>query len=373
MRIAKIGAGVCLVVFLLFALGCFSGLGLVRSSPDKRYITVVIPVDKPTRNNSDSDTQALQLCVYDLQTHELIPVFRADSLTISACQWSPDSQRLVFWESDSKADPLYLFDLPSRQLNRPPMEEVGPAIWSHDGSYLLVAHEATARRPLRLIWYQTSDWTKAHSVEMPTEISNVASFEWAHTLPDSPFSAIVHLGIARSENSPYYTSDKPKHDLYRVQGNTITPLTTTGDVKAFWVSPKEERLRWARVQSGRFLAVFERNLSTGAVKRVLLVESSTIPIYDGYAYRFSPDGERLAWEDEDGVAILTIPTREIHRIQAISLDESQKAHSSSQQSGWLDQPESGKMPTLGFDWQGNETLLMLRSDLEAYTFHRLQP
>jgi hypothetical protein len=88
-RVAQIGALVCLLVFGLFVLGCLSGIGWVRVSPDKRYVTVVVPVSEPV----DEDTE-WELRVLDLQTRATIPVrrFKMGQDWFAACQWSPDSQ-----------------------------------------------------------------------------------------------------------------------------------------------------------------------------------------------------------------------------------------------------------------------------------------
>jgi hypothetical protein len=244
-RVAQIGVLVCLLVFGLFVLGCLSGIGWVRVSPDRRYVTVVVPVSEPV----DEDTE-WELRVLDLQTHEMIPVRRFEGSFIAACQWSPDSQKLVFYCEEKGSDPLYLFDVTTRELKPLPIEEVGPAIWSSDGQYLLVAYPLSnassnaGKTRLRLNWHRTSDWSKVHSVELPA--SSIGSLlEWGYVLPDEPFSAIVHLDDG---------------NLYHVRDSVATPLTTTGDVRAFWISPQEKRLRWVRARPESFLAVFERRL-----------------------------------------------------------------------------------------------------------------
>jgi hypothetical protein len=350
-RVAQIGVLVCLLVFGLFVLGCLSGIGWVRVSPDRRYVTVVVPVSEPV----DEDTE-WELRVLDLQTRATIPVrrFKMGQDWIVACQWSPDSQKLVFYGEERGSDPLYLFDVATRELELLPIEEVGPAVWSPDGQYLLVAcpnaspNANTAR--LRLNWHRTSDWSKVHSVQLPA--SSIGSLlEWGYVLPDEPFSAIVHLGDG---------------NLYRVQDRVITPLTTTGDVKAFWISPQERRLRWVRARPESFLAVFERRLDTGAVKRLVLLESNDALVHQNSTYRFSPNGERLAWEAKDQVYILTISSREVRWLGGKSVQKAQRA---SHRENSIE--ISTEMPTLGFDWQNDDTLLILRADLEAYTFYRL--
>lgn len=206
-----------------------------------------------------------------------------------------------------------------------------------------------------LNWHRTTDWAKVHSVRAPAGISDVGSIDWARTFPDDAFKAIVHLG----------------NDLYRVQSTEITPLTTTGDVKAFWFSPQEHRVRWVRVQNRRFLAVFERNLATGVVKRLALLLPSMMPLPEGYEYRFSPNGERLAWDAGDYVIVLTIPTQQVRLIQAVDAKHSRRATQPQSESGFqISVPEA---PALGLDWQDNNTLLILRDELEVYTFVRLKP
>jgi hypothetical protein len=350
-RVAQIGVLVCLLVFGLFVLGCLSGIGLVRVSPDKRYVTVVVPVSEPV----DEDTE-WELRVLDLQTHEMIPVRRFEGSFIAACQWSPDSQKLVFYCEEKGSDPLYLFDVTTRELKPLPIEEVGPAIWSSDGQYLLVAYPLSnassnaGKTRLRLNWHRTSDWSKVHSVELPA--SSIGSLlEWGYVLPDEPFSAIVHLDDG---------------NLYHVRDSVATPLTTTGDVRAFWISPQEKRLRWVRARPESFLAVFERRLDTGAVKRLVLLEPNDALVHQNSAYRFSPNGECLAWEAEDQVYILTISSREVRWLGGKSVQKAQRA---SHRENSIE--ISTEMPTLGFDWQNDDTLLILRADLEAYTFYRL--
>jgi hypothetical protein len=350
-RVAQIGVLVCLLVFGLFVLGCLSGIGWVRVSPDRRYVTVVVPVSEPV----DEDTE-WELRVLDLQTHEMIPVRRFEGSFIAACQWSPDSQKLVFYCEEKGSDPLYLFDVTTRELKPLPIEEVGPAIWSSDGQYLLVAYPLSnassnaGKTRLRLNWHRTSDWSKVHSVELPA--SSIGSLlEWGYVLPDEPFSAIVHLDDG---------------NLYHVRDSVATPLTTTGDVRAFWISPQEKRLRWVRARPESFLAVFERRLDTGAVKRLVLLEPNDARVHQNSAYRFSPNGECLAWEAEDQVYILTISSREVRWLGGKSVQKAQRA---SHRENSIE--ISTEMPTLGFDWQNDDTLLILRADLEAYTFYRL--
>jgi hypothetical protein len=350
-RVAQIGVLVCLLVFGLFVLGCLSGIGWVRVSPDKHYVTVVVPVSEPV----DEDTE-WELRVLDLQTHEMIPVRRLEGSFIAACQWSPDSQKLVFYCEEKGSDPLYLFDVTTRELKPLPIEEVGPAIWSSDGQYLLVAYPLSnassnaGKTRLRLNWHRTSDWSKVHSVELPA--STIGSLlEWGYVLPDEPFSAIVHLDDG---------------NLYHVRDSVATPLTTTGDVRAFWISPQEKRLRWVRARPESFLAVFERRLDTGAVKRLVLLEPNDARVHQNSAYRFSPNGECLAWEAEDQVYILTISSREVRWLGGKSVQKAQRA---SHRENSIE--ISTEMPTLGFDWQNDDTLLILRADLEAYTFYRL--
>jgi dipeptidyl aminopeptidase/acylaminoacyl peptidase len=358
-RVAQIGALVCLLVFGLFVLGCLSGIGWVRVSPDKRYVTVVVPVSEPV----DEDTE-WELRVLDLQTRATIPVrrFKMGQDWFAACQWSPDSQKLVFYGEERGSDPLYLFDVATRELELLPIEEVGPAVWSPDGQYLLVACRSNDASPnanetrLRLNWHRTSDWSKVHSVELPA--SSIGSLlEWGYVLPDEPFSAIVHLDDG---------------NLYRVRDRVITPLTTTGDVKAFWISPQERRLRWVRARPESFLAVFERRLDTGAVKRLVLLEPNDALVHQNSAYRFSPNGERLAWEAEEQVLILTIPNKEVRWLGRKLIQKAQKASPRRDSVEiFTDVEIFTEMPTLGFDWQNDDTLLILRADLEAYTFYRL--
>jgi dipeptidyl aminopeptidase/acylaminoacyl peptidase len=241
----------------------------------------------------------------------------------------------MFYANKDKKESLYMFDIASRKLTRLPIKELGVAAWSHDGEHLLVSHTLQRSRRTRLIWYRTSDWTKAHSVLLPRETMTV---NWAQSLPHVPFGAVVLL------------SDR---NLYLVQGSTIQQLTTTGDVVAFRVFPKEKRLRWVRYREGIFLAVFERNLTTMAVKRRMRIDLSP---FSGMilACRFSPNGERLAWEEGTGIFVVTIATQQIHCLISFSPSESETV-------------------SAGFDWYGDDTLLILNNKLEILTFTIQQP
>jgi hypothetical protein len=127
-------------------------------------------------------------------------------------------------------------------------------------------------------------------------------------------------------------------------------------------------LRWVRARPESFLAVFERRLDTGAVKRLVLLEPNDALVHQNSAYRFSPNGERLAWEAEEQVLILTIPNKEIRWVGSKSVQKAQKAL---HQENRIRIEISTEISTLGFDWQNDDTLLILRADLEAYTFYRL--
>jgi hypothetical protein len=98
----------------------------------------------------------------------------------------------------------------------------------------------------------------------------------------------------------------------------------------------------------------------------VLLEPNDALVHQNSAYRFSPNGERLAWEAEDQVYILTISSREVRWLGGKSVQKAQRA---SHRENSIE--ISTEMPTLGFDWQNDDTLLILRADLEAYTFYRL--
>jgi hypothetical protein len=98
----------------------------------------------------------------------------------------------------------------------------------------------------------------------------------------------------------------------------------------------------------------------------VLLEPNDARVHQNSAYRFSPNGECLAWEAKDQVYILTISSREVRWLGGKSVQKAQRA---SHRENSIE--ISTEMPTLGFDWQNDDTLLILRADLEAYTFYRL--
>jgi hypothetical protein len=354
-------------MFALFLVGC-SGLGWLRVSPDGRYTTVVVPVPKASEGgNQQTEEGELELRLYELQTGDTIPLtrFDLDNKMVVGCQWSPDSTRLTFLvgtQSDSSSEfqlQIHLFDMASRELTTLPMEAAGPAIWSRDGWYLLVASRPSAGSHGAIHWYRVDDWSLAHTLKLPRtlkldEDNIVGSYlEWGVSLSDNPFTAIVHLSDG---------------NLYRIQQHTLTALTTTGDVRGFWVAADGSRLRWVRMQEGEFLAVFERNLTTMAVRRLILVPSETVPLKNFLACRFSPSGELLAWADSRGLHGLHI-RRAI--LRTFALKDTSPSRDSHQGIKVADDPA---VMLFGFDWRGDEMLVVQWGGiLDAYTFRSLLP
>jgi hypothetical protein len=133
-------------------------------------------------------------------------------------------------------------------------------------------------------------------------------------------------------------------------------------------------LRWARVQPGKFLAVFERPLQGGAPRRIALVPYATIPgdaqVYEETFYRFSPDGQRLAWCTDYGVSVLEIATGVIRTLHAHKPKAADKT-------GTDDESRIFKFELkgrfhIGFDWRDAETLVIQRGEqLELHTVGRL--
>lgn len=355
MRIAQTGIALCLSGLALLLLGC-SGMGWVSVSPDGKYVTFVGSVP-----DQEDDRKELDLRLYNLQTGEStsLIVLDLENRWIGSCQWSPDSRKIVFSVIDDvKSEQkmrLYMYDLSTQQFAALPIEDAGTACWSADGRYLLAAcitGAPTVKPQLYLNWHRVSDWNRVHSVAMPKGLQHASLLQWAVGLTDEQFHSFVHLA----------TQLGTEGNLYRVRGNNIKPLTTTGDVTTFWVAPAGDRMRWARAKPGRFIAVFERDLTTDEVRRLRLLDSSEESIAEGYAYRFSPGGVRLAWHQATGVYLLDISTGELLRIVSsfpVPKDGSIK----------LIQDWDG---VVGFDWRDDDTLIVQRSNrLDVHTMRDL--
>ncbi|MDM7461142.1 MAG: hypothetical protein P3X24_005765, partial [bacterium] len=150
-------------------------------------------------------------------------------------------------------------------------------------------------------------------------------------------------------------------------GGQMVPFTTTHDVLAFWVDATNTVVRWARVKHQGYLAVFERSVYGGAPKRLVLIPHAEVPVsaevHKTY-FRFSPNGDKLAWYNPEGLYVLDIPNGAVRRLTAMSGREAR--------GGVLQQFEDDS--SVGFDWRGNETLVIQRGlDLETLSVRSLKP
>jgi hypothetical protein len=165
---------------------------------------------------------------------------------------------------------------------------------------------------------------------------------------------VIHLGAAEFlDTKSWWGPQVRRGNLYLLRGAQLIPLTTTGDVQAFWVDKSGVVVRWARVEHEKFLAVFERPLQGGAPRRLSLIPNKTLSANarpDETYYRFSPDGQRLAWYTDEGFYVLDIATGVIHTLNAYAPKVVKQ--------GALQ--KMGLASLLGFDWRDAETLVIQR-------------
>ena len=395
MRRLKIaGALVCLTVALSLS-GC-GDQGWVRTSPDGKYATVVIP------HEISDDEKYVELSLYDLDRNTITPIarFTLESQTlptvpflwIANCQWTPDSRALSFIAievppseptptTDSRDEKdcgteeasyrVILYELGSGMLKRLPIEEPAAAQWSRDGKYLIVYHENNDT----IAVYRADTWVRVAALEVPDDCyDNIISWEWAAMLSETPMSMLALLGRTErfassktTDGSWRWSNDVQVGDLYLVRGGQMVPFTTTHDVLAFWVDATNTVVRWARVKHEKYIAVFERSVYGGAPKRLALIPHAEVPA-NAYAhktyFRFSPNGDKLAWYNPEGLYVLDIPSGVVHRLMAASARDAR--------GGVLQQFEDDS--PVGFDWRGNETLVIQRGlNLETLSVRSLKP
>lgn len=240
---------------------------------------------------------------------------------------------------------LMLYEVASRQLTQLPISVHAPR-WSADGRLLIgVGEEDT------LYIYRTDSWDALQRIPIPQDdFTEVMVWEWAHWLQTTPPKAVIHLGVV-SHGS---LRARRKGNLFMLQQGQLTPLTTTGDVQAFWVDRTGVVLRWVRVEPKKFLAVFERPLQGTQVRRIAFIPHTVLPAdahpYATY-YRFSPDGRRLAWYTKDNFYVLEIATGVVHTLNARALPDTDLG--------------------VSFDWRDSETLVIQRS-LELLEIHAVR-
>jgi hypothetical protein len=251
-----------------------------------------------------------------------------------------------------------LYEIASGRLTELPISVQAPR-WSADGKSLM-GLGGDEEQPSILI-YRTDTWVCTQQIRIPTEYyDKVVVWDWAHWLRSDPPMAVVHLGTVDSQISGdlfrvEWVVSPPARlgNLYLLRGTQLIPLTTSGDVQAFWVDKSGVVMRWARVEHEKFLAVFERPLQGGAPRRLALIPNETLSANaraDQTYYRFSPDGQRLAWYTDEGFYVLDIATGVVHTLNAYTPKVVKQ--------GALQ--KMGLASPFGFDWRDAETLVIQR-------------
>jgi len=387
MRFTRVLNALTALLTGMMLLGCIIPMGWVRTSPDGQYVTIVRqPPDAP------ADSADLELALYHPDRRETSPIFRfsldkdsPNSGLLYECAWTPDSRAvLITWIPDWLADvgrpssensergstdtshdserkpQVMLYEVASGRLTRLPLE-VYLSRWSADGKYLMGLSDDEDQPSIHI--YRTDKWIRTQQVSLP-EGWKIVSFDWARWINSEPATAVVHFEATDSAGAS-------GRNLYLLREAQLIPLTTTGDVQAFWVDKSGVVMRWARVQPGKFLAVFERLLQGGAPRRIALIPYATIPkdaCIDETFYRFSPDGQRLAWQTDHGVSVLEITAEVIRTLHA---HQPHKATDETRTDGegWsfkLKQPA-----IIGFDWRDAETLV-IQCDLGQLELHSVR-
>jgi hypothetical protein len=379
MRLKRISGALCMLVAAVLFSGC-GDQGWVRTSPDGQYVTIVRkPPDAP------ADSYDAELALYHIDRRQTTPIVRFSldegsphAGWVNNCQWTPDSRAVCFsWlraeaPTDTQATPsengdatpadaaqtsdakysLMLYEVASGRLAELPISVHAPR-WSADGKSLM-GLGGDEEQPSILI-YRTDTWVCTQQIRIPTEYyDKVVAWDWAHWLRSDPPMAVVHLGDnGFTGGGLVWSSEERRGNLYLLRGTQLIPLTTTGDVQAFWVDKSGVVMRWARVEHGKFLAVFERPLQGGAPRRLALIPNETLPAnarIDQTYYRFSPDGQRLAWYTDEGFHVLDIATGVVHTLNAYTPKVVKQ--------GALH--EMGLASPVGFDWRDAETLVIQR-------------
>jgi len=272
--------------------------------------------------------------------------------------------------SDSKYS-LMLYEIASGRLTELPISVQAPR-WSADGKYLMGLSDDD--EPPSIHIYRTDTWVCTQQIRIPREYyDKVVVWDWAHWVRSEPPRVVICLGATPSSVNIRGSSleiDPAKRcgNLYLLQGDQLIPLTTTGDVQAFWADKSGVVMRWARVEHEKFLAVFERPLQGGAPRRLALIPNETLSAnarVDQTYYRFSPDGQRLAWYTDEGFHVLDIATGVVHTLNAHAPKVVKQ--------GALQ--KMGLASPFGFDWRDAETLVIQRDkgQLELHSVRVLNP
>jgi hypothetical protein len=398
MRLKRMSGALCMLVAAVLFSGC-GDQGWVRVSPDGQYVTIVRqPPDAP------ADSYDAELALYHIDRRQTTPIVRFSldegsphAGWVNNCQWTPDSRAICFtWlhatdspetettpsengdatpadtaqTSDSKYS-LMLYEIASGRLTELPISVQSPR-WSADGKYLMGLSDD--EEPPSIHIYRTDTWVCTQQIRIPKEYyDKVVAWDWAHWVRSEPPRVVICLGATPSSVNMRGSSleiDPAKRcgNLYLLQGDQLIPLTTTGDVQAFWVDRSGVVMRWARVEHEKFLAVFERPLQGGAPRRLALIPNDTLPAnarVEQTYYRFSPDGQRLAWYTDEGFYVLDIATGVIHTLNAYTPKVVKQ--------GALQQ--MGLASPFGFDWRDAETLVIQRDtgQLELHSVRVLEP
>ncbi len=389
MRLKRMSVALCMLVAAVLFSGC-GDQGWVRVSPDGQYVTIVRkPPDAP------ADSYDAELALYHIDRRQTTPIVRFSldegsphAGWVNNCQWTPDSRAVCFsWlraeaPTDTQATPsengdatpadtaqtsdskysLMLYEVASGRLMELTIAVEAPR-WSADGRYLIgIGEEDT------LHIYRTDSWVCAQRLPIPEDYyDNAVTWDWAHWLQSDPPRVVIHLGAAEFLDTKSWRGPQVRRgNLYLLRGTQLIPLTTTGDVQAFWVDKSCVVMRWARVEHGKFLAVFERPLQGGAPRRLALIPNDTLPAnarVDQTYYRFSPDGQRLAWYTDEGFYVLDIATGVVHTLNAYTPKVVKQ--------GALQ--KMGLASPFGFDWRDAETLIIQRDagQLELHSVRAL--
>jgi hypothetical protein len=392
MRLKRMSIALCMLVAAVLFSGC-GDQGWVCVSPDGQYATIVRqPPDAP------ADSADLELALYHIDRRETTPIVRfLDKNSPYAgwvynCQWTPDSRAVCFTRLHPEESPeaeatpsengdatpadtaqtsnskysLMLYEIASGRLTELPISVQAPR-WSADGKYLMGLSDD--EEPPSIHIYRTDTWVCTQQIRIPREYyDKVVVWDWAHWLRSDPPMAVVHLGGSFSEPAPFWSSAKRLGNLYLLRGTQLIPLTTSSDVQAFWVDRSGVVMRWVRVEHGKFLAVFERPLQGGAPRRLALIPNNTLSAnarVDQTYYRFSPDGQRLAWYTDEGFYVLDIATGVVHTLNAYTPKVVKQ--------GALQ--KMGLASPFGFDWRDAETLIIQRDtgQLELHSVRVLNP
>jgi hypothetical protein len=398
MRLKRISGALCMLVAAVLFSGC-GDQGWVRTSPDGQYVTIVRqPPDAP------ADSADLELALHHIDRRQTTPIvrFSLDENSPHAgwiwnCQWTPDSRAICFtWlhatdspetettlsengensptetaQTSNAKYSLMLYEVASGRLVKLPIAVDAPR-WSADGKHLM-GLSADEEQPSIHI-YRTDTWVRTQRIPIPKDYyDKVVVWDWAYWVQSDPPAAVVQLGAVSSLRSAQwdgwiFSPQVRRGNLYLLRGAQLVPLTTTGDVQAFWVDRSGVVMRWVRVEHGKFLAVFERPLQGGAPRRLALIPNDTLSAnarVDQTYYRFSPDGQRLAWYIDEGFYVLDIATGVVHTLNAYTPKVVKQ--------GALQ--KMGLASPFGFDWRDAETLVIQRDtgQLELHSVRVLEP